>query len=186
MAEPTELVQVIKQESTAGGGDSADERVYEQPIDDFEDLLSATGLGFQEPGGGPSRTQTVKVWRDGGIMRFKDTATTEKSLADLAASAAGISAATHRTLDQLVHEIAENSFDEPTYTGSRADTLVTWTDSGKTQKIREELYTYTGSKVTTIVTKQYDGAGALITGETMTETIAYTGNTVSNITRAMS
>lgn len=98
----------------------------------------------------------------------------------------GITPSQHRVLDQLVHGIAEDSFEETTYTGNRADAIIVWTDAGKTQKIREELFTYTGSKVTTIVTKQYDGAGALIVGETMTETVAYSGNTVLSITRVMS
>jgi hypothetical protein len=53
-------------------------------------------------------------------------------------------------------------------------------------KIREELYTYTGNKVNTVVTKQYDGAGVLIVGETMTETYTYSGNSVANIDRVMS
>jgi hypothetical protein len=47
------------------------------------------------------------------------------------------------------------------------------------------LYTYAGNKVTQIVTKQYNAAGVLIVGETMTEVIAYTGNQVTDITRTM-
>lgn len=97
----------------------------------------------------------------------------------------GISEAQHRVVDQLVHEIAEASFDQIVYTGNRVDAVITWTNSGMTVKIREELYTYTGNKVTQIVTKQYNGAGTLITGETMTEVIAYTGNQVTDITRTM-
>ena len=98
----------------------------------------------------------------------------------------GLTPATHRPLDQLVHGIAEDSFEEVTYTGNKVDSIIVWTTAGKTQKIREELFTYTGNNITTIVTKQYDGSGVLIAGETMTETIAYAGNKVSSYTRVMS
>lgn len=101
-------------------------------------------------------------------------------------SGTGISEGTHRNLDQLVHGIAEDSYEEFSYTGARVDSIIVYTDSGKTVKIREELYTYTGNKVNTVVTKQYDGAGVLIVGETMTETYVYSGNSVANIDRVMS
>lgn len=100
-------------------------------------------------------------------------------------SGTGLSEGAHRGLDQLVHEIAEDSYEEFTYSGSKVTSIVNWTDSGKTQKIREQLFTYTGNKVNTIVTKQYDGAGALIVGETMTETFTYSGSSISNIDRVM-
>lgn len=101
-------------------------------------------------------------------------------------SGAGISEAGHRTLDQLVHGIAEDSYEELSYTGSRVDSIIVYTDSGKTVKIREEQYTYVGNKVNTVVTKQYDGSGVLIVGETMTETYTYSGSAVANIDRVMS
>jgi len=100
-------------------------------------------------------------------------------------SGSGLSLGSHRTVDQLVHNIAETSFDEFLYTGARVDSAITWTTPAKTQKIREELYTYTGNKVTTIVTKQYDGAGVLIVGETMTEVLVYSGNQVTSYTRTV-
>jgi len=98
----------------------------------------------------------------------------------------GLSAGAHRALDQLIHGIAENSFEEITYTGNKVTSIIVWTTAGKTTKIREELFTYTGNQATTIVTKQYDVAGALIVGETMTETLSYTGTKIDDITRVMS
>lgn len=100
--------------------------------------------------------------------------------------AGGYNSTTHREEDHLVHLISEDSFEEYTYSGNKVSSIVVWTDSGKTTKIREELFTYTGNKVTSIVTKQYDGAGALITGETMTESLNYTGSTLDDIDRVMS
>ena len=98
----------------------------------------------------------------------------------------GMSAGQHRALDQLIHGIAEDSFEEMTYTGNKVTAIIVWTDAGKTTKIREELFTYTGNQATTIVTKQYDVVGALIVGETMTETLSYTGTKIDDITRVMS
>ena len=104
---------------------------------------------------------------------------------NLRQGAASYNSTVHRAEDQLVHEIAETSFDEPIYTGNRVDQLITWTSPAKITKIREELYTYTGNKITQILTKQYDALGVIIVGETMTEIIAYTGNQVLSITRTV-
>jgi hypothetical protein len=97
----------------------------------------------------------------------------------------GLTAASHRALDQLVHEISETSYDEPSYTGKRIDSYIVWTTSGKTKKIREELYTYTGKLVTQVVRKHYDGDGVLITGETDTHVLDYTGKQVTSVTRTV-
>lgn len=103
------------------------------------------------------------------------------------AAGGGLTPASHRVLDQLVHEVAESSFTEVVYSGNRVTDVIIWTDSGKTQKIREESYTYTGNKVTTVVTKQYDGSGTLIPGTgTYTETITYSGARVDSITGVLS
>lgn len=98
--------------------------------------------------------------------------------------AGGYDSATHRAEDQLVHEIAEDSYTETEETAGKTTAVRTYTDSGKTLKIREEEYTYTGGKVTTIVTKQYDGAGTLV--ETYTETLTYSGADVDTITGVLS
>ncbi|MEE9358891.1 MAG: hypothetical protein V3U85_00255 [Hyphomicrobium sp.] len=92
----------------------------------------------------------------------------------------------HRSEDQLVHDIAENSFTEFVYTGNRIDAVDIYTDATKTQFIRRQLYTYTANRVTQIVTEQYDAAGVLIVGETLTDTIAYVGNNVDDIAAVIS
>lgn len=97
-------------------------------------------------------------------------------------SGSGLTAGSHRPLDQLVHNIAESSFTEYLYTGNRVDSMTVWETAAKLKKIREELYTYTGNKVTTIVTRQYDAAGVVIVGETYTEVLAYTGGRVDTST----
>jgi hypothetical protein len=87
----------------------------------------------------------------------------------------------HRPLDQLVHNIAETSYEELVYTGNQLDAIIIWTNSGKTIKIRENLYTYASGRPATETIKQYDGAGAVITGETLTGTYTYSGNQLQNI-----
>jgi hypothetical protein len=130
---------------------------------------------------GPNPTSPGGVTYNGGAFAFKDAVGTF----DPRTGDSGLTPTTHRSQDQLVHVIAEDSFDQFVYTGNKIDAVITWTTSGMTQKIREELYTYTGNKVTQVVTKQYDGAGVLIVGETMTEAIAYSGGSVSDISRAI-
>jgi len=114
--------------------------------------------------------------QDGDVLTYEGASKTLKPTT----GGGGLTPTSHRNLDQLVHDVSENSFTEVNKTGSQVTSVVTWTDSGKTQKIREELYTYTAGKVTTIVTNQYDAVGAL--AETYTETVAYTGAQVDDIT----
>ena len=37
----------------------------------------------------------------------------------------------HRSYNQLVHNIAETSYEELNYTGSQLDSVILWTNSGK-------------------------------------------------------
>ena len=89
----------------------------------------------------------------------------------------------HRPLDELVHLISEDSFEEITYdAGNKVTTMIIWTDSGKTTKIREEQYTYDSwNKVTQILTIQYNSSGTEV--ERMAEDFTYDGNRVTSIVR---
>jgi hypothetical protein len=100
------------------------------------------------------------------------------------ADAAG---AQHRQLDQLVHDIAETSFEEVAYNpdGTVANVIV-WTDNLKTTRIRATNYTYTAGEVTQVETIQYDASGLAITGETLTETFTYVAGNLDNIDRVLS
>lgn len=93
----------------------------------------------------------------------------------------GLSESEHENLDRLTHSINESSYDEIVMSGNTITDVITWTDSGKTLKIREVNLTYTGNKVNQIVTIQYDGTGT--EKERNTEVIAYSGNKPTNITR---
>lgn len=93
----------------------------------------------------------------------------------------------HRTRDELVHVIAEDSYDEVTRTTSgcagKITNITTWTDSSKTVKIREEQFTHSGFRVTQAVTIQYNDVGAAV--ETLTEDFTYSGNRIVSITRTL-
>lgn len=91
----------------------------------------------------------------------------------------------HRGLDQLVHGIAENSFEEYTYAGNKITDIIVWETVAKSKRIRDHVFSYTGNKITTIVTRQYDGLGVIIPGETMTEAFTHSGPRVTDITRVL-
>ena len=120
-------------------------------------------IGIQDPGGAYSHTgiyQTLDDHIQDGEAHFSESE--------------------HEDLDTLVHNLSEDMYEEFIYTGSRVDSIIVWTDSGKTTKIRETNFTYTGQKVTTEVIKQYDSGGTLKV--TLTGTYSYTGNKLDDIT----
>ena len=191
MAEPNDAVWLQKYEDTATGGDDADQAdafAATEPLDPHDDAPMVQGIFLIAPQPSTTLDKLVFITRDasGNIVIRDDVDQTERTLTDLLSGGSGVTPGSHRNLDQLVHAIAETSFEEVSYTGNKVDSIIVWTTVGKTQKIREELFTYTGNQVTTIVTKQYDAAGTLIVGETMTETLSYTGNKLDDITRVMS
>ena len=95
-------------------------------------------------------------------------------------ASSGITASEHRLLDQLVHNIAEDAYEEIVRTSGKVTSVIYWTDSGKTTKIRETLITRSSGKVSQIVIKQYNAGGSL--AETLTGTFARTDGKVSSIT----
>lgn len=99
---------------------------------------------------------------------------------DGAITGGGLTPESHRTLDQLVHWLDEDYYQEYTYWGSRVTNITIWTDSGKTTKIREFQYSYSSGKVSQEVIIQYNGSGVEV--ERLTLTYTYSGSRVSNIT----
>jgi hypothetical protein len=92
----------------------------------------------------------------------------------------------HENLDTLVHEVVENFHEEVIRTSNKLQQIIWWTDNGKTQKIREIIYTrspVTTGKIASVVTNQYDQDGNLITNGTgtLTETINRTANKVTSV-----
>jgi len=129
----------------------------------------------QTASGDPAEEGLVR-YVDNDLVGYLDG--TVKSLT----SGTGLNPATHEVLDTLVHNVAESCYFEVTRTGNRVSDLIWWTDSGKTIKVREINVTRTSGKISQIVCKQYDAAGTIITGQTLTGTVARTGGRVDSIT----
>lgn len=79
-------VQVMKQEWSDLGGDSADQSRFPQPIEPQEDIIESAGLYVQDAS---NRDESTLVARSGDDMTFKDgNNTTPVTLTDLLGGAA--------------------------------------------------------------------------------------------------
>jgi hypothetical protein len=94
-------------------------------------------------------------------------------------SGSGLTEATHEPLDTLVHEIAENAYEEIVKISGQVSSDTIWETAAKLKKIRETLVTRVGGQVSVVVVKQYDSAGAL--KKTLTGTITRVSGQVDNI-----
>jgi hypothetical protein len=174
-------VQPLKIEGTDSGGEETD--LFPTAMDRNEDYVDARGVTLQNL---TSNDDAVRVERSaaGGDLQFLDVANpTPTTLSQLKATS-GITEEEHRNLDQLVHNLAENYFEEYTYDGNRVTGVITWASVAKLQKIREEQYTYDGSKVSEVVTIQYNAAGTEF--ERVTETYLYSGPKIVSTTSVRS
>lgn len=152
-----------------------------------ESVVNSTGgnISFFHPSG----ASRIGVNTDNFIQISSSNVQDALEELDAAVAAGGITEGQHEALDTLVHNIAESSFEEGTYSGpfNRLSNVTIWTDGTKTTKIREVNFTYTGARVTTVVTIQYDEFG--IAQDTLTETITYVGpftNRIDTVTRVKS
>lgn len=85
----------------------------------------------------------------------------------------------NKIMESLSANIAQNSYYEAVRSSGLISTETWWTNSGKTQKIREITYTRTANLVTSIVTRQYNTSGTLV--RTYTETVTRTAGLVTSI-----
>ncbi|RLC88633.1 MAG: hypothetical protein DRJ03_01805 [Chloroflexi bacterium] len=168
-------ISPLKIEGPASGGSQTDD--FPTSASRNEDFVDCRGVTVQDD---TSNDDLVRVSRDGDDMTFLDKNNTVKTLTELLASGGGLTPTTHAVLDQLVHALAEDYYEEYTRSGNKVTNITVWTDSGKTTKIREEQYTYTGNKITQEVDIQYDGSGVEV--ERLTLTYAYSGSLVLNVT----
>jgi hypothetical protein len=177
-------VQVLKRESSFGGGDPTEEQPWEEPIEAQEDAIEAAGVYLQDTS---NYDEDVLLSRSGDNMTFKDASNPSPvTLTTLLSSSSGITEPDHEALDTLVHDINENSYDEVVRAGPRVTNVITWDSSAKTTRIRDVSFTYSGSRVTQVTTRQYNASGSVL--QTLTETFTYVGGSrrVSSITRTKS
>jgi hypothetical protein len=84
--------------------------------------------------------------------------------------ASGMTIETHEEIYSLAHNPNVSRYVEYVRSGGSVTSIITWTDSGKTKKIKEEIFTRVSGKVSQVVTKQYDSNGIVIKTETLTYT----------------
>ena len=125
-------------------------------------------IGIQDPGGNYVHSGTYQTLDD----HIKDGTAHQ-------AAGGGITEGQHEDLDTLVHNLSEDMYEEFTYSGGQVSSVIHWTDSGKTTKIREQTFTYTGNKVNTETIKQYNSSGVL--KYTLTGTYTWSGNQIANV-----
>jgi hypothetical protein len=89
----------------------------------------------------------------------------------------------HRNLDQLVHNIAETSYEEVTYSNGLVSNVTVYTDSGKATNIREEQYVYSSFMISTITYIQYNSSSVEV--ERVVETYTWNGNNILSVSRVL-
>jgi hypothetical protein len=194
MPKPPDRVQLVKQESTAGGGDAADidELYLESPLDPTEDAPEVQGVFFQDTV--DPNDEEVYVTRSGDDMVFTDkTVGIEVSLTDLLATASGsgITELQHKALRDVIHFIdgpgdgfASGAYRETV--GGPFPTSVTWYESNtKADKIIEQTIARPSKAAPTPITwKMYDTDGSTVL-VTVQDDITYTGVFETSRTRTI-
>ena len=174
-------VQVMKRESADLGGSAADDSAYPLPIRPQQDAIEVAGVYVQSA---TERDELVYLKRDSsGNLLLKDKVTSETTLAALVAggggSGGGLTTSAHEALNSLVHDLARTCYVELTRTSGKVSGVIAWTNSGKTQKVREVAITRAAGLVSQVARLQYDAAGTL--AKTVTSTITRSGGAVASI-----
>jgi len=162
--------------------------ITDATIDDVSGARTPVDHAITHQSGGADEL-TVQLLGSGAAVTGKMIETDGQggwSLVDTVTVSGGFSRPDHRQLDQLVHNIAEDSFEEITYSGNKVQSIVAYTDMTKLIKIREEEYSYTDNKIYQVITRNFDSVGTVISGEVMVETYNYSGPYVISIDREVS
>lgn len=196
MGIPSDRVQIIKRESSSGGGDAADEQPWPEPIDAPEDGIECAGVFGRETGDAGSEEGCV-IWREGGVWKAFDTVNgSPASPIELLNQVAGggITAAQHRSLRQLIHFVSDGPTTGFTAAltreqdGTLFPTEIRWKENGVLllkKQIERSAGGATNLKPTPITWTLYDTDGTTQL-EVATDTITYTGIYPTGITRVMS
>ena len=87
----------------------------------------------------------------------------------------------HESIDSLIHDVAENAFLEVNRTSDKVQSIIYWTDNTKVKKIRETVVTrspVTVGKIASFVERQFDAAGTIIAGQTISTSVNRSGGKV--------
>jgi len=188
---PRDIVQLIKWESTAGGGTENDE--VPTGIEPQEDNIECAGVYLQDA---DHRDRNVLMDRVGDDMVFKDTNNPDgATLSELiAGGSGGVTENSHKTLRQLIHlsdgdgpfeGFTSGAYKVTSPTGPFPTSIIWYdkADAGTRKKIVEKTVTWTGAFPTTIAWKVYDATETLLV--TVTDTISYSGAFETSRTRAV-
>jgi len=141
-----------------------------EEIDTINDYVSAKGIVFQN-------SDNHKIDTSDNEIVFTDPINSAKKLSTL------LQAESHRVLDQLVHNVSENTYLEVTRVEGKVSVIIWWLTPSKNTKVREIIYNRSGGKLSSVITKQYNDG---VLAETYTETITRTGDNVSSISGVLS
>ena len=143
---------------------------YSANVTDDVGQSNVEDLNLVDTSGGGALDERDLSYRDGSFVLQDSTGAFDPRLVDRA---------DHASIDDLVHGLAEDSYQEITRTAGAVTSVVVWTDSGKTVKIRETTITRSGGQVSQTVEEQYDGAGLLI--QTLTSTFTRVSGQVTSV-----
>lgn len=160
MAAPVDRVRLLKNESPGTGG-TEDDGGFPAQLDANEDAPEMQGWFLQPPSPSTTKDELVYARRDAsGNLIFRDNVdATERTLSALLTGGMGITEGQHDALDDLVHNIAETSYEEVTRSGGKVTNITIWETSSKIKKVRETIIARSGGKVSQIDLVQYDGTG---------------------------
>lgn len=163
----------------AAGTYTVDNVINATTIEVVEAIIDSVGgtADFRWPSGASS------VGVDPTRLAHSDSDVLQIVLEDLDSeiSAGGITEEQHETLDTLVHNLAESSYEEITRAGGQVTSAIVWETSDKLKKIRETSISRSGGQISSIVEKHYDATGTLKV--TMTGTVSRSvGGQVETIT----
>lgn len=178
MAVGPDRIQVIKRESAALGGDSADDVDYFDTISAQEDAIECAGIYLQDAS---NRDETVWIERNGTNLRFFDGA--NPGGYSLTALATGGSGLTYNEFLLDNEPTAETGATDCTYTPTYSGINVTKEEwkRNDTTLVKSIDYTYSGINVTTEVRKVFATDGTTIVAQ-VTWTYSYSGITVTSAT----
>lgn len=179
MPAPTERVQVIKDESTAGGGDPSDAGPLnpQVPINETEDAISAAGFVVQAVGG--TADMATLIWREGSDLKFKDGSNPSGfTLSSLGSGGGGGVSEVDFLLEN--EPSASDTEYTPTISGGVV-TEETWDRTGG-NKIKDIIYTRSGGLLESELRTVYDTDGTTVLGE-LEVTYTRTDGRVTSIAR---
>lgn len=151
--------------------------------DRFPGAADEEGVDLEPTGSLPAVNGSIRYITGVGFRFY------EEGVA-LGLGGAGLTAATHRTLLQLIHFIDEGPAEgfttgaTKTITGTVFPTSILWKRADAT-KLVEQTITWTGPTPTTVVWKVYNTDGSTVLA-TVTDVISYSGVFETGRTRAIS